>query len=417
LARLHVGVYGTRGEDVVLPTAWTDCGAIQPGTSPGKDTQPPTPDVYQQILAETQSAREVTAQNCMDAAAAASSAVQAAKRAENASINLPELSGSGTWLVWDSEAKSYVDTGLCAVGPEGRQGEPGPQGKQGEQGSQGEKGDPGVQGPQGIPGEQGPQGPQGERGEQGPRGFPGTEVVIHETYGPSPEAAVDMAVPGTPLLPVSEIRLVQEGEGDPAPENIRNIIGWNSIALTQSGSNETFTQALPETVYGGTYDWTKGELTVTHKLFSLRVADMNNSEDYPGWNNVEGLSDCIPNNTTNMAPFDWISSITSKKSGGNAVSCNTKEYTDGSGARKILIIARSAIPLSQSEWKAQYPDLVIQVVLPLLEPKTFQLTPREIIAITGGGILSSDCGNTSVTFQAELKKYVDKKIQEAVLSL
>ena len=37
---------------MVLPTIWTSLGTIQEGANPGKDTQPPTPSVYEQILAE-----------------------------------------------------------------------------------------------------------------------------------------------------------------------------------------------------------------------------------------------------------------------------------------------------------------------------------------------------------------------------
>lgn len=49
---LYAGVYGTNGESLVLPTIWTSLGTIQEGVNPGQDTQPPTPSVYEQILAE-----------------------------------------------------------------------------------------------------------------------------------------------------------------------------------------------------------------------------------------------------------------------------------------------------------------------------------------------------------------------------
>lgn len=47
---LCVGVYGTRGEDVVLPTIWATLGTIKEGVCPGDSVQPPTPSVYDQIL-------------------------------------------------------------------------------------------------------------------------------------------------------------------------------------------------------------------------------------------------------------------------------------------------------------------------------------------------------------------------------
>ena len=49
---LYAGVYGTVGGDLVLPTIWASLGTIQEGANPGQDTQPPTPSVYEQILAD-----------------------------------------------------------------------------------------------------------------------------------------------------------------------------------------------------------------------------------------------------------------------------------------------------------------------------------------------------------------------------
>lgn len=371
---LEAGVCGTRDTDIILTTVLANLGMILPGAAPGEAAQPPTPDVYQQILAETQDVREETAQNRQTAEHAADSAELSAKRAESAAVNPPRLSENNTWMIWDFSLEAYVDTGLSAIGPEGRRGETGPQG---------------------------PQGIQGERGEQGPRGFPGTEVVIHETYGPAPAVTADMAVPGTPLQPVSEIRPAQEGEGTPSMENVRNITGWDKITLTHSG--ETHETAFPETVYGGSYNWAKGELTVTHKFFTLLPRDMNNSEDFPGWSHLTDLLECFPGNISGTVYQNAVMNIGTKFG-----------YHTMASAEGVLYLPTSLYKLKQAEWKAQYPDFAIQIVLPLLEPRTIPLTPQEFLAFTGENTLSSNCGGTAVTFQAELKQYVDKKIQEAV---
>ena len=49
--QLMVGIYGTRGVDVVLPTVWASLGTIQEGAAPGENARPPTPDLWQQALA------------------------------------------------------------------------------------------------------------------------------------------------------------------------------------------------------------------------------------------------------------------------------------------------------------------------------------------------------------------------------
>lgn len=48
---LQVGIYGTRGEDEVLPTVWANLGVILEGAEPGEIARPPTPDLWQQELA------------------------------------------------------------------------------------------------------------------------------------------------------------------------------------------------------------------------------------------------------------------------------------------------------------------------------------------------------------------------------
>lgn len=50
--RLEAGVYGTRGEEVVLPTVWADLGYIETGAAPGDEARPPTPDLWRQELAK-----------------------------------------------------------------------------------------------------------------------------------------------------------------------------------------------------------------------------------------------------------------------------------------------------------------------------------------------------------------------------
>ena len=49
--RLAVGVYGTQGGEIVLPTVMADLGIIHPGAAPGEESRPPTPELWQQELA------------------------------------------------------------------------------------------------------------------------------------------------------------------------------------------------------------------------------------------------------------------------------------------------------------------------------------------------------------------------------
>jgi len=116
----------------------------------------------------------------------------------------------------------------------------------------------GPQGPQGPQGLQGPQGPQGPQGNAGPQGSPGLDapqiddtqitttnpwssMQIVKTMCPpftvSGSVVQCTPVANSPLDVQVEIAPTQEGTGDPSPENVRPIVGWDSINVAQAGRN------------------------------------------------------------------------------------------------------------------------------------------------------------------------------------
>lgn len=133
---LRVGVYGTRGEKMVLPTVSCLLGPICTGTQPEENTPTEaTPTLVQSLLTKA------------EAAVSAADAL-----------------------------RTDADAGLF----NGRDGKDGTNGKDGKDGQNGAPGEAGPQGPKGDPGETGPQGPKGETGEtgpQGPKGDPGEAAI------------------------------------------------------------------------------------------------------------------------------------------------------------------------------------------------------------------------------------------------
>ncbi len=133
---LRVGVYGTRGEEMVLPTVSCLLGPICTGTQPEENTPTEaTPTLVQSLLTKA------------EAAVSAADAL-----------------------------RTDADAGLF----NGRDGKDGTNGKDGKDGQNGAPGETGPQGPKGDPGETGPQGPKGETGEtgpQGPKGDPGEAAI------------------------------------------------------------------------------------------------------------------------------------------------------------------------------------------------------------------------------------------------
>ena len=169
---LRVGVYGTRGEKMVLPTVSCLLGPICTGTQPEENTPTEaTPTLVQSLLTKAE---------------AAVSVADALRTDADAGLFNGRDGKDGT-NGKDGKDGQNGDPGEAGPqGPKGDTGETGPQGPKGdpgETGPQGLKGDPGEtgpQGPKGNPGETGPQGPKGETGEagpQGPKGDPGEAAI------------------------------------------------------------------------------------------------------------------------------------------------------------------------------------------------------------------------------------------------
>lgn len=111
---LEVGLRGTDGDTVVLPTIWAPLGHIHAGTSPGENVLPIVPSQAEQILREIEEAK--------------TEAVEAAERAEeaaeNVGDNLPIMAegvlGVGTAAVKEDDMTEPVgvdDTGKLWVKP------------------------------------------------------------------------------------------------------------------------------------------------------------------------------------------------------------------------------------------------------------------------------------------------------------
>lgn len=118
---LRVGVYGTRGEEMVLPTVSCLLGPICTGTQPEENTPTEaTPTLVQSLLTKAEAAVSVA-----------------------------------------DALRTDADAGLF----NGRDGKDGTNGKDGKDGQNGDPGETGPQGPKGETGETGPQGPKGDPGE------------------------------------------------------------------------------------------------------------------------------------------------------------------------------------------------------------------------------------------------------------
>lgn len=293
---LYAGVYGTNGESLVLPTIWANCGVIKPGVTQGENTQPPTPDVYSQILQVAKDAEDV-AQSVRDDADRGKFNGEQGPTGPQGYTYTPAVSEEGV-ISWTNDGSLPNPSPVNIKGPQGKQGIQGVQGKQGERGyvytpnvsqdgiiSWTNDGDLENPDPVNITGPQGETGetpditagtvetlepgqdataeitgetpnlvlnlgiPKGQPGQDAPQidddvvsaTNPWSSLKIVDTLAPpfSSSGAIVTCNPvaGYPLHVVSQIMPVQEGSGDPSPENVRPISGWTEANLWVGGAN------------------------------------------------------------------------------------------------------------------------------------------------------------------------------------
>ena len=167
---LMAGVYGTRAQEVVLPTVECSLGLICTGAQPAENTpQEPTPTLVQQLLTTAETAAQTAA-----------------------------------------SVRADADAGLFC-------GETGPQGPKGDKGDTGETG---PAGPKGETGETGPQGPQGPKGDTGDAGVTLGSITLAaggwSGSGPYAQTAALAGLPAAALVnlqPTAEQLMLLQQQG------------------------------------------------------------------------------------------------------------------------------------------------------------------------------------------------------------
>ena len=226
---LRVGVYGTRGEKMVLPTVSCLLGPICTGTQPEENTPTEaTPTLVQSLLTKAEAAVSAADALRTDADAGLFNG-RDGKDGTNGKDGKDGQNGAPGEAGPQGPKGDTGETG--SQGPKGDPGETGPQGPKGdpgETGPQGPKGDPGETGPQGLKGETGETGPQGPKGETGETGPQGPKGDTGETGPQGPKGETGEAGPQGP-------------KGDPGEA----AITLGSITLTAAGwsTEEPYSQA------------------------------------------------------------------------------------------------------------------------------------------------------------------------------
>ena len=111
---------------------------------------------------------------------------------------------------------------------------------------------------------------------------------------------------------------------------------------------------------------------------------MNNTDAYPGWRN---------SGAKNIVGAEVSSFFTGVLNVGNGYSINTK------GSNDIVYLPTGSYSMTQSQWIASYPDLIVQLLLPYAEPIIIDLPDGDpIITFNGINNIYADSGDASVEY-------------------
>ena len=185
------------------------------------------------------------------------------------------------------------------------------------------------------------------------------------------------------------INYTQSGTGTPSLSNIRTINGYTSMTITDEGTTTRTTtvdmSSVNDIICEADIDVISGRLCISKLLYQKAVSEMNNNEDYPGWINSglrkylgEGLNRYFDGSILNV---------------GTSFAANTTNNQD------LLIMPTNRYGgLKQSEWKSLYPDLIVQIAVPLQNKVWFDITPATISLFSGSNTIYTNV-NGSVNAQ------------------
>ena len=203
---------------------------------------------------------------------------------------------------------------------------------------------------------------------------------------------------------VADIVAVQDGEGVPSPDNVRDISGYTGLTITH-GENEIPISWESEAgeVFGGTLDVLTGVLTVNwvSETYTSVIAVVTSSGKVMWKVHAE-----------NQTPITKAYTETISNIFGSREFANGHTYTGASKALYLIPHDQTMNTKAQADtWLAANPT---QVVFEIETPVTYQLSPIAVASVLGANSISSDIGNVSVAFRCDPNLYIAAQIGGAI---
>lgn len=185
-------------------------------------------------------------------------------------------------------------------------------------------------------------------------------------------------------------------------------------------SGATMTATLPETIYGGSLDWTTGLLTVTHIGQTLdgteAWTDQGNGMTYSYDNRA------VQNNalTDNLRAYHLCSHYKPAACKAAAAQADMTCYTLNSYQLVVKDTTAGTLDSFKSYLSAQATaGTPVTLMWPLKAAyySTIQLTPQQLDMLKGYNTVWSDSGDTSLVYVADTKMYIDNAIAAIAASI
>lgn len=236
------------------------------------------------------------------------------------------------------------------------------------------------------------------------RGFRGFNIYGKTTQDgtPTPEAPVELVSAGDS----GSITVSVTGEKAAQSMTIATPNGLPGIPVSSGGN---YTDTSGQQWICDEIDFASGVYVKRIEVFSRPVADMNNSESYPGWTNA-GIAKYYPDGNSIIGIYGAVAMCNIASDPRGKININTIS------GRDILMIPNPN-GMTQTQWKTQYPDLVFKLTYSIPAPIETPLSEEELAAYAAlytyrdNTTVSNDAGAyMDLEYTMDAKKYIDSTI-------
>lgn len=212
---------------------------------------------------------------------------------------------------------------------------------------------------------------------------------------------------------VTTLEPVQEGSGDPSPDNVRPITGHTGVELKHSGADtsiyETHSITFPQEqspVYGGEVDWVNGVLRVTEANVDLGTLNWGLTSRGLFAGTVTGIKRA--SSDTELANIKCSIYKTDTSSNIWYIRVD-KAICVAVNANDIWVVdsSYSSVPSFKTAMSG------VQLVYELATPLEIPLTPEIITLLKGENNVWTDAGTSEIEYKVDLNSYIQKLIDEA----